>query len=884
MATFPKVNMGSLYDAAFASIQNAKQKRQGGELQLALDEYMTGIATFMQIVKMESNSKKRDTVKRHLSTFIKEAETLKQQVQAQPSAPPLDILDLPDPPSFNIDLPDPPASAPMPKYSNEGGNDLDIFVRAQSVLDEAIDLDQQKQHSDAISKYKNAATLFLDGLKMNESLISKEEKTKYREKVSTMVGRCELLTALIEKQKKEAATRVNSGVANESLSQKEIRVLRSSSFIRNLELMPWIPADCTSIRVDDEDSDMFKDPTGLLPLSEKQKSKFGKWKRIRNIASKGKPQIVSLVTPYSITQTLISDCSFVSSITVTALYEKIFRKKLITSIIYPQSAGNPIYNPKGKYAVKLHINGCARKVEIDDYLPVSASGKLLCSFSNNPNEFWVSLIEKAFLKVMGGYDFPGSTSAEDLSVLTGWIPERIGFKDAKAQFNVEREFDRLVSGAKFGDCLITLSSRKMSDEEADQLGLVPSHAYAVLRVEKLGNHKFMLIKNPWASKRWKGRFSANDDKNWTPQLRKALNYNPNREKQFDNGIFWMNFEDVRQHFSAVFLNWNPDLFAFKITQHGFWSKKVGPKNDSHNLGYNPQFTLDVDLSQSPSERKENDESRVGGSVWVLLSKHMENSKREEQDKHDFLTIHCYDENTVNTRDRRVFHRGDALYTGTYIDSPHYLMRIDVEDVEKKLKTRRFTIVISQYEKVHDVSFSITAYSTLPARFRPIDDQRLWRYQKVFPGRWDKKYCGGSPNHDSFPKNPQFKITTYHKSHLRFLLEAPIKFGVNIQLYLCVNDEGNDDGVSSYDHENVDLEQEVVYDEDVNAGKIVNKKHYSRDLLIGDSGPYRKGVCMVDVMNVEVGTYIAIISTFQPKQMGGFKFTIKSVENLSIGVV
>ena len=176
---------------------------------------------------------------------------------------------------------------------------------------------------------------------------------------------------------------------------------------------------------------------------------------------------------------VISDCSFVSSITVTALYEKIFQKKLITSIIYPQQNGTPVYNPNGKYAVKLHINGCARKVEIDDYLPVSSSGKLLCSFSNNPNEFWVSLIEKAFLKVMGGYDFPGSTSAEDLSVLTGWIPERIGFKDAKTEFNVEREFDRLVSGAKFGDCLITLSSRKMSDEEADQLGLVPSHAYAV---------------------------------------------------------------------------------------------------------------------------------------------------------------------------------------------------------------------------------------------------------------------------------------------------------------------------------------------------------------------------------------------------------------------
>ena len=161
----------------------------------------------------------------------------------------------------------------------------------------------------------------------------------------------------------------------------------------------------------------FCDPNGLLALSPKQRASLVAFRRLAEIAES--PVVVAnsgkSIDCFAIKQTIVSDCSVIASLTVSALWERRFGRKLISNIIYPQNRHQePVFNPCGKYMVKLHLNGILRKVVIDDRLPVGQYGQLLCSYSANKNEFWVSLLEKAYLKVMGGYDFPGSNSVSDI--------------------------------------------------------------------------------------------------------------------------------------------------------------------------------------------------------------------------------------------------------------------------------------------------------------------------------------------------------------------------------------------------------------------------------------------------------------------------------------
>ncbi|NXC17412.1 CAN7 protein, partial [Corythaeola cristata] len=605
--------------------------------------------------------------------------------------------------------------------------------------------------------------------------------------------------------------------ASESQGQRytaeEIEVLRKTSKINGIEYVPFMSVD---LRERFAFPMPFSDKCGKLPLSPKQKAMFAKWVRPDDITNN--PTMIYTVSSFSIKQTIVSDCSFVASLAISAAYERRYNKKLITSgRIHrvgekgesPQRLLIAKMQPLGQEVLELQNSGSCMSVIIDDQLPVDHSGELLCSYSNNKNELWVSLIEKAYMKVMGGYDFPGSNSNIDLHALTGWIPERIAMHSDNQAFNKDSTFRMLYQRLFF---FFAFEEKK------------PAH-FLMKKREHRGL-RFLQLKNPWSHLRWKGRYSENDTRNWTPDLQKYLNFDPRTAQKIDNGIFWIAWEDLCQYYDVIYLSWNPSLFKESTCIHSTWDAKQGPVKDAYSLANNPQYKLEVQCPQG------------GAAVWVLLSRHI-TDKDDFAHNREFITMVVY-----KTDGKKVYYPADPppYIDGIRINSPHYLTKIKLTSPGP----HTFTLVVSQYEKQNTIHYTIRVYSLCKFTFSKIPTP--YTISKRVNGQWKGHSAGGCGNfRDTYKNNPVYQFQLDKNGPLLIELRGPRQYSVGFELITVstVGDPG------SYGFQ---------------------KK---------SSGDYRCGFCYLEVENVFAGVYNIIPTTFLPQQEGPFFLDFNSATPLKV---
>lgn len=613
-------------------------------------------------------------------------------------------------------------------------------------------------------------------------------------------------------------------IARESYTMEEKKVLEITSLINSRIYVPFMQVD-TKERFTFPIP--FTDKDGMLELAPKQKKEFQEWVRVSDLSENACIIMGPYADFYSIKQTVVSDCSFVDSLSVAALYEKKFNRRILTSIIYPRnSKDEAVFNSSGKYSVKLHVNGIARKVIIDDYLPVGRYNQLLCSYSNNKSEFWVALMEKAYMKLMGGYDFPGSNSNIDCYALTGWIPERITLRANDSDFDSDAVFNRLKEGFHEGRCLITIATGELPDAECERTGLVSTHAFAVINLAEVDGVKLLMLKNPWSHLRWKGNYSEQDSAHWTPELQRILNYDPKLAQTVDNGVFWIDYRSILNFFDVFYLNWDPELFKYTYCTHQSWNAGTGPSKDAYNVGDNPQFYLNV-----PAGR---------GSIYVLLTRHITTIEDFRENK-EYISLLVYN----HKNGKRVYYPHDPapFLDSIRINSPHYLCKIRLDPSQD----RKYTLVVSQYEKTATIFYTLRAYARVPFELKAINSS--WATNIQVNGEWSSinSTAGGCQNHKTYKSNPLYKVTLPNDGNLVIELRGPKVYQVGLEL-----------AISSLEDPNI-------------TAPFISKTTDS----------FRSGFCVLDLENLPAGIYHVRPSTFLPNQEAPFFLKLKSSAKLQI---
>jgi calpain-7 len=480
-------------------------------------------------------------------------------------------------------------------------------------------------------------------------------------------------------------------------------------------------------------------------------------------------------------------------------------------------------SPSGRYVLRLYFNGCYRKVEIDDLLPVSSGSRVLHVLDrSNPGCLWPALLEKAYLKVRGGYDFPGSNSSTDIAVFTGWIPEQIFLHDEDVM--PEELWTRIYNGFNSGRVLLTIGTGQLPRREQKCLGLAAEHDYAVLEMKDTDGVRELLIKNPWSNGDvWRGaaRQRPNPGHEEVGSEVKDRHLSPQEPSvEMMPGTFWMDFGSVFQHFENLYLNWHPGLFKCREDLHSTWditSANLSPGLFENHL----QFSV---TSSAPTD------------AWLLLNRHFRTGDYMTSGRHanGFISLYLF-----HAGGNRVLLSDGAKLRGPYVDSPNTLLKFSMP-----AQTTWTAVVASQNLPLTKHNFTLSAFSNAPVQLAHA--RAKYASVRMQHGAWTRSMAGGNSDSPTYLTNPQYS----------FQLAVPSAIALTLSL----------DNAPQLPQADIHVKMLVVFTDGRRVTKLRTRE------IVADSKDYRRGSAAIET-TLEKGHYTIICSTFERDKYARFALSL-----------
>ncbi|XP_074846009.1 calpain-8-like [Carettochelys insculpta] len=442
------------------------------------------------------------------------------------------------------------------------------------------------------------------------------------------------------------------------------------------------------------------------------------WKRPTEFCAN--PQfIVGGATRTDIRQGALGDCWLLAAIASLTLDQEILHR------IVPKDQSFQ-KNYAGIFHFQFWQFGEWVDVVVDDRLPTK-NGELLFLHSEEGNEFWSALLEKAYAKLNGSYEaLTGGSTIEGFEDFTGGIAESYDLR--KAPPNLYQIIQKALQAGSLLGCSIDISSAAET-EAVTSKKLVKGHAYSLTGAEEVNYRgrleKLVRIRNPWGEVEWTGAWSDNAPE-WSyvdPKQKQAL------DKQSDDGEFWMAFSDFQRQFTRLEIcNLTPDtLTSDKVNKWGFtlfsgqWRRGAtagGCQNYPGTYWINPQFKIRLD---EPDDEEEGSTSEPCCTVMVGLMQ--KNRRRQKKMGESLLSIgySLYQvpkelQNNTDVHLSRDFFTTNrpVARSDTYVNLREVSGRI-------KLPQGEYIIVPSTFEPFKNGEFCLRVFSEKQAKAQEIGD-------------------------------------------------------------------------------------------------------------------------------------------------------------------
>ncbi|KAE8268322.1 hypothetical protein A4X09_0g4028 [Tilletia walkeri] len=731
------------------------------------------------------------------------------------------------------------------------------LTQAQDGTNEAARLEFAKDYSTAFSTYVRTGETYLWLIRhfdrrqrAGSSEGDDELKARLRKAASKVLERAELIKSL----RKDIVVPPRDILSPDA----QAAILYRSSTIGALSYPLW---DAAAVSAFDGLQASSEDQPALASSHLQRSAQFR-----RAAETAGSPQLINYDSPLrgrDIVQDVVTDCSFVAALQVAAEYDRRWSSKIATAALHPRDAQDQACpNQGGKYAVKLHFNGGARRVVVDDKLPCFPDGTLIGVAAVRNDQFWPALVEKAFLKVMGGYDFPGSNSAADLHTLTGWLPEQVLLQ--QAGFRREQTWHSLHTAFVNGRCILTVGTGANAlsrPRDKRWRWLSPAHNYAVLDVREHEGLREVLVVNSWR------RAPSAIDADLSDQT-EALNLQvvPSPSQVRDDEVHVLSWEDICMRFDTIHVNWRLSDFAHSETVHCAWDSR----NEQLGLSQNMQLQILFDWSARKEGESTDGPSNATGDdseeLWLHLNRHMTGSSEPES---ALIAVHAFN----HTDGRKLYQLTDREQMGAFTDSSHALHKMRIRP-----DCQAVTVIASQYGVNCETSFSLSAYGPVPMTIRALP--RAYANRITTSGSWSGRSAGGNLAQPTFGFNPQYVLEIEDSgsnmtSDASLLIMAETARMVPLQVMLVHSGGG-------MRVEQVE-EPEVIMSSGVYTHAVAIAERRADGSAVASAGSIKSSTrspLLRRRNGVPPGKYTLIVSTFAPGVEGDFFLTIESSHRLA----